>query len=76
MLFRSPQPWLYDTFVAVLAKGVPRYQIDWLIEEMSQSSDTYELARYLKEYLRTDDRDFLLDALDHLQRESQRNYDL
>jgi len=71
-----PQPWLYDTFVAVLAKGVPRYQIDWLIEEMSQSSDTYELARYLKEYLRTDDRDFLLDALDHLQRESQRNYDL
>ena len=71
-----PQPWLYDTFVAILAKGVPRYQIDWIIEDMSQSSDTYELARCLREYLQTDDRDFLLDALDLLQRESQRNYDL
>lgn len=71
-----PQPWLYDTFVAVLAKGVPRFQIDWIIDDMSQSSDTYELARCLKEFLQTDDRDFLLDALDHMQRESQRNYDL
>ena len=69
-----PQPWLFDTFVAVLAKGVPRFQIDWIIEDMNQSTDTYELGRCLTQYLNTDDRDFLLDALDHMQRESQRNY--
>ena len=71
-----PQPWLFDTFSAVLAKGVPRYQIEWMVQEMTQHGDTYELGRCLQAYLDSDDRDYILDALDLMQKESERNFGL
>ncbi|MFA7483734.1 MAG: hypothetical protein WC314_24765 [Vulcanimicrobiota bacterium] len=71
-----PQPWLYDTFVAALAGGVPRFQLQWMVEDLGQNPDTYELGQCLKNYLNSEDRDFLLDGLVLMQRESQRNYDL
>jgi hypothetical protein len=71
-----PQPWLFDTFSAALAKGVPRFQLEWMAAQMSEQSDTYEMGRCLQSYLDSDDRDYILDALELMQKESERNFGL
>lgn len=54
--------WLAELFVAILKKGVPRYQILETIDHFKNTNEAY-YAVFLQKYLDEDDRDYILDAL-------------
>lgn len=67
-LQEHPLDWLVDLFIAVLAKGVPRFKIVETIEEF-KGTDLNDYAVFLQSYLEEGDRDYILDALTKIQNE-------
>ena len=69
-LRKYPSPWLVDLLLAVLAKGVPRFKITEVIEQL-QGTEYNDFAHLLDRFLKEDDRDYLLDALALIERDCE-----
>ena len=67
-LRKHPAGWLVDLFLATLSAGVPRYKLDEIIQEF-QGTDYQIYSDFLHKYLQEQDRDYLLDALAHIESE-------
>lgn len=67
-LKEHPLNWMVDLFLAVLAKGVPRFKILETIEQF-RGTDLQEYGNWLERYMKEDDRDYLLDALSRFEAE-------